>query len=142
MNRLPPMNRIPLLFLFAALGCASPEYDLIIEGGSVVDGTGSPAFVADIGVNADTIAAVGDLSAATAVERVDASGMVVAPGFIDTDMTRSLPDGQREGLLAQIPLGRLGQSAEVAAAVLFLASAGGSYITGETLHVNGGMYMG
>lgn len=83
MNRLPPMNRIPLLFLFATLGCASPEYDLIIEGGSVVDGTGSPAFVADIGVNADTIAAVGDLSAATAVERVDASGMVLAPGFID-----------------------------------------------------------
>lgn len=65
----------------------------------------------------------------------------VAPGFIDTDMTRSLTDEQRAGLLTQIPIGRLGQAADVAAAVLFLASPQASYITGETLHVNGGMYM-
>jgi 3-oxoacyl-[acyl-carrier protein] reductase len=65
----------------------------------------------------------------------------IAPGFIDTDMTRALNDEQRAALLAQIPVGRLGSAADVAAAVLFLASAAASYITGETLHVNGGMYM-
>jgi 3-oxoacyl-[acyl-carrier protein] reductase len=65
----------------------------------------------------------------------------VAPGFIDTDMTRALPEAQRGQLLAQIPLGRLGRPEDVAAAVLFLASPGASYITGATLHVNGGMYM-
>lgn len=66
----------------------------------------------------------------------------VAPGFIDTDMTRELPEQQTEALLAQIPLGRLGQPEEIAAVVGFLTSAEGGYITGETLHVNGGMYMG
>jgi 3-oxoacyl-[acyl-carrier protein] reductase len=65
----------------------------------------------------------------------------VAPGFIDTDMTRSLNDAQRESVNAQIPLGRLGQPADIAAAVAFLSSEGGAYITGETLNVNGGMYM-
>ncbi|KFI22713.1 3-oxoacyl-ACP reductase FabG [Nitrosococcus oceani] len=65
----------------------------------------------------------------------------VAPGFIDTDMTRDLADAQREMLLAQIPLNRLGKAQEVAAAVAFLASLEASYITGETLHVNGGLYM-
>jgi 3-oxoacyl-[acyl-carrier protein] reductase len=65
----------------------------------------------------------------------------VAPGFIDTDMTRALPEEQRRGLLAQIPLGRLGAVDDVAQAVLFLASPSASYITGCTLHVNGGMHM-
>jgi 3-oxoacyl-[acyl-carrier protein] reductase len=65
----------------------------------------------------------------------------VAPGFIDTDMTRALPDQAREGLLAQIPLGRLGQPEDIAAAVVFLAGPGGAYVTGTTVHVNGGMYM-
>ncbi|MEA3154974.1 MAG: 3-oxoacyl-[acyl-carrier protein] reductase [Betaproteobacteria bacterium] len=65
----------------------------------------------------------------------------VAPGFIDTDMTRALADEQRKSLLTQIPLGRLGNVDDVAQAVLFLASPGASYITGCTLHVNGGMHM-
>lgn len=65
----------------------------------------------------------------------------VAPGFIDTDMTRELPEEQREALARQIPLGRLGSVEEVAAAVVFLASPAAAYITGETIHVNGGMYM-
>ncbi|MDH5190808.1 MAG: 3-oxoacyl-ACP reductase FabG [Gammaproteobacteria bacterium] len=65
----------------------------------------------------------------------------VAPGFIDTDMTRSLPEEQRKALMDQIPLGNLGKPEDIAAAVLFLASAGANYITGETIHVNGGMYM-
>lgn len=66
---------------------------------------------------------------------------VVAPGFIDTDMTRALPEEQRNALLGQIALQRLGDPADVAQAVAFLASPGAAYITGETLHVNGGMYM-
>jgi 3-oxoacyl-[acyl-carrier protein] reductase len=65
----------------------------------------------------------------------------VAPGFIDTDMTSGLPDQQKEALLKQIPLARLGQPEEIAAVVGFLAGESGSYITGETIHVNGGMYM-
>ncbi len=65
----------------------------------------------------------------------------VAPGFIDTDMTHSLPEAQKAALLAQIPLGRLGQADEIANAVVFLASPGAGYITGTELHVNGGMYM-
>ncbi|MFZ2237642.1 MAG: 3-oxoacyl-ACP reductase FabG [Dokdonella sp.] len=66
---------------------------------------------------------------------------VVAPGFIDTDMTRSLPDDQRNALVGQIALQRLGEPSDIAKAVAFLASPAASYITGETLHVNGGMYM-
>ncbi|HWG76727.1 MAG TPA: 3-oxoacyl-ACP reductase FabG [Steroidobacteraceae bacterium] len=66
----------------------------------------------------------------------------VAPGFIDTDMTAALNDAQRSAYLAQIPMGRFGTVEEVAQAVLFLASPSAAYITGQTLHVNGGMYMG
>ena len=66
---------------------------------------------------------------------------VVAPGFIQTDMTRDLPEASREALVASIALGRLGEPADIANAVAFLAGPAGAYITGETLHVNGGMYM-
>lgn len=66
---------------------------------------------------------------------------VVAPGFIDTDMTRDLSEDQRQALTEQIPLSRLGDPGDIASAVVFLASPAGAYITGETLHVNGGMHM-
>lgn len=66
---------------------------------------------------------------------------VVAPGFIDTDMTRVLPEDQRDAMLEQIPLGRLGDVGDIASAVVFLASPAGAWVTGETLHVNGGMLM-
>lgn len=65
----------------------------------------------------------------------------VAPGFIETDMTHVLPEAQKEALLSQVPLGRLGSAEEVAGTVAFLASEEASYVTGTTLHVNGGMYM-
>ncbi len=65
----------------------------------------------------------------------------VAPGFIDTDMTKALPEEQREALASQIPLARLGDAQDIADAVVFLAGSTGAYITGQTLHVNGGMYM-
>ncbi len=66
---------------------------------------------------------------------------VVAPGFIETDMTRDLPEDARQAMLGQIALGRLGAPQDVANAVLFLVSPAAAYVTGETLHVNGGMYM-
>ncbi len=66
----------------------------------------------------------------------------VAPGFIETDMTKGLPDAQKEALLKQIPVNRLGQPEEIAAAVSYLASPGAAYVTGQTISVNGGMYMG
>ena len=66
---------------------------------------------------------------------------VVAPGFIDTDMTRSLSEAQREAMLKDIPLGRLGQAEDIASAVAYLASEEAGYITGHTVHVNGGMFM-
>ncbi|MFQ5950250.1 MAG: 3-oxoacyl-ACP reductase FabG, partial [Nitrospiria bacterium] len=66
----------------------------------------------------------------------------IAPGFIDTSMTASLPEGARENLMKQIPLGRLGVPSDVAHAVVFLVAEGSNYITGQVLHVNGGMYMG
>lgn len=65
----------------------------------------------------------------------------VSPGFIDTDMTQTLTDEQKEGIFSQVPANRLGKPEEIANAVVFLASDGAAYITGETLHVNGGMYM-
>jgi len=64
----------------------------------------------------------------------------IAPGFIETDMTDSLPEDQKLSLTAQIPMGRLGTTNEIAQAVLFLADDSGSYITAQTLHINGGMY--
>jgi 3-oxoacyl-[acyl-carrier protein] reductase len=66
----------------------------------------------------------------------------IAPGFIETDMTKSLSEAQSEALLGQIPLGRLGKPDDIAAAVVYLASPGAAYVTGTTLHVNGGMWMG
>jgi 3-oxoacyl-[acyl-carrier protein] reductase len=65
----------------------------------------------------------------------------IAPGFIDTDMTRALDAAQREAMAAGIPLARLGESVDIAAATVFLASSAGAYITGQTLHVNGGLYL-
>jgi 3-oxoacyl-[acyl-carrier protein] reductase len=65
----------------------------------------------------------------------------VAPGFIETDMTASLPDKAREAMVAQIPLGRTGTARDIAAAVVFLASDQAAYITGQVIHVSGGMYM-
>ncbi|MDR0672581.1 MAG: 3-oxoacyl-ACP reductase FabG [Zoogloeaceae bacterium] len=88
-------------------------------------------------------AGVGGLSRALARELAsrDITVNCVAPGMIDTLMTQSLPEAQRAALLTHIPLGRLGQPEDVAAAVAFLASPAAAYITGTTLHVNGGMYM-
>ena len=88
-------------------------------------------------------AGVGGLARALAKELGSRNITVntVAPGFIDTDMTKDLPEANKESMLTQIPLGRLGAPEEIASVVSFLASDAAGYITGETIHVNGGMYM-
>ena len=106
---------------------------------SVVAATGNPGQANYAAAKSGMIGFTKSLA-----REVGARGVTVnaiAPGFIDTDMTRSLPDDQRASLLSQIPLGRLGDVSEIAHAVVFLASRQAGYITGETLHVNGGMYM-
>lgn len=111
----------------------------IVNIASVVAMTGNPGQANYCASKAG----IGGFSRALARE-VAARGItvnVVAPGFIDTDMTRALSETQRNALAAQIPLGRLGQPADVAAAVCFLASPAAGWITGETLNVNGGMYL-
>jgi len=111
----------------------------IINIGSVVGSTGNP------GQTNYAAAKAGILGFSKAMAReVGSRGITVnnvAPGFIDTDMTRELSDEQRDALKASIPLNRLGDPAEIAKAVAFLASPDAAYITGETLHVNGGMFM-
>lgn len=111
----------------------------IINITSVVASAGNPGQVN----YAAAKAGVGGLTRALARELGSRNITVncVAPGFIDTDMTRALPDAARDALLGNIALGRLGRPEEIAAAVAFLASPAASYVTGTTLHVNGGMYM-
>ena len=112
----------------------------IINIASVVGSTGNP------GQTNYTAAKAGMIGFTKSLAReVGARGITVnavAPGLIDTDMTRDLPEEQRKALLAAIPLNRLGAPEDVANAVAFLASDLAAYITGETIHVNGGMYMG
>lgn len=120
-------------------GMTKARWGRIINISSVVASSGNPGQTN----YAATKAAVEGFSRSLAREIGTRSITVncVAPGFIDTDMTRSLAANQIESLLSQIPLARFGKPEEIAAAVGFLASDAGAYITGETLHVNGGMYM-
>ena len=142
----PAMMHLFLLALSLCLAgspilAQSPTYDLVIRNGRIIDGTGSPWYSGDLGIVDGRIAAIGRLENAGAKQTVDARGQIVAPGFIATDMTAKLPAEQQAALTAQIALGRLGSPEDIAAAVAFLASPQAGYITGETLHVNGGMYM-
>jgi 3-oxoacyl-[acyl-carrier protein] reductase len=112
----------------------------IINIGSVVGSIGNAGQVHYAAAKAGLVGFSKALAREVATRNITVN--TVAPGFIETDMTRSLPAAQREAYLAQIPLGRFGAVEEVANAVLFLASRDAGYITGQTLHVNGGMYMG
>lgn len=120
-------------------GMMKARHGRIINIASVVAATGNP------GQANYTAAKAGIIGFSKSLAReVGSRGITVnaiAPGFIDTDMTRNLPAEQRESLIAQIPLGRLGEVNDIGAAAVFLASPQAAYITGETLHVNGGMYM-
>ena len=111
----------------------------IITLTSVVGLTGTPGQTNYAAAKAGLIGFTKSLAREVASRGITVNA--VAPGFIDTDMTRALGDEQRAALLRQIPAARFGGAQDVAAAVLFLASSQAAYITGETLHVNGGMYM-
>jgi len=111
----------------------------IINIASVVGVTGNPGQTNYAAAKAGVIAFSKSLAREIGSRGITVN--VVAPGFIDTDMTRALSEEQRKALEGQIALGRLGEPADIARAVAFLASPAAAYITGETLHVNGGMYM-
>ena len=115
------------------------RFGRIINVTSVVGATGNPGQCNYAAAKAGTIGFTRALAREVASRGITVNA--VAPGFIDTDMTRGLTDEWRAELLRNIPLGRLGTVAEVAAAVAFLASRDAAYITGHTLHLNGGMYM-
>lgn len=120
-------------------GMMKARWGRIVNVGSVVGATGNPGQTNYAAAKAGVVGFTKSLA-----KEVGSRGITVntvAPGFIDTDMTRRLPESQRQALLAAIPLGRLGEAEEVAHAVAFLCSDKAAYITGETLHVNGGMYM-
>jgi 3-oxoacyl-[acyl-carrier protein] reductase len=111
----------------------------IVSITSVVGLTGNPGQANYAAAKAGIIGFTKSLAREVGSRGITANA--IAPGFIDTDMTRALAEAQRTALNAQIPLGRLGQPADIAGAVAFLCSPDGAYVTGETLHVNGGMYM-
>jgi 3-oxoacyl-[acyl-carrier protein] reductase len=112
----------------------------IVSIGSVVGSMGNPGQANYCAAKAGLIGFSKSLAKEIGSRGITVN--VVAPGFIDTDMTKDLGDAARTALLAQVPVGRLGAPSDIAAAVAFLASPEASYITGETLHVNGGMHMG
>ena len=112
----------------------------IVSIGSVVGSMGNPGQANYCAAKAGLIGFSKSLAREIGSRGITVN--VVAPGFIDTDMTKDLGEVARTALLAQVPVGRLGAPADIAAAVAFLASPEAGYITGETLHVNGGMHMG
>lgn len=111
----------------------------IISISSVVGATGNPGQTNYAAAKAGLVGFSKSLAREIGSRNITVN--TVAPGFIDTDMTKELGDNQKEALLSQIPLGRLGSAEEIADTVVFLASPSAGYITGETIHVNGGMHM-
>jgi len=120
-------------------GMMKAKHGRIIMISSVIGATGNPGQANYAATKAGVIGFAKSLAREIGSRGITVNA--VAPGFIDTDMTRALPDEQRNALLGQIPLGRLGDVSDIANTVAFLASSDASYITGETIHVNGGMYM-
>jgi 3-oxoacyl-[acyl-carrier protein] reductase len=120
-------------------GMMKARHGRIIQIGSVVGSSGNPGQANYSAAKAALLGFTKSLAQEVGSRNITVN--CVAPGFVDTDMTKALPDAARETLLSRIPLGRLGTPEDIAHAVAFLASSGAGYVTGATLHVNGGMYM-
>ncbi len=120
-------------------GMMKARHGRIIQIGSVVGSSGNPGQANYAAAKAALLGFTKSLAQEIGSRNITVN--CVAPGFIDTDMTKALADAQRQALLERIPLGRLGTPEDIASAVAFLASPQAAYITGATLHVNGGMYM-
>jgi 3-oxoacyl-[acyl-carrier protein] reductase len=120
-------------------GMMKARWGRIINVTSVVGAAGNPGQANYAAAKAGIVGMTKSLAREIGSRNITVN--CVAPGFIDTDMTRALPEASRKALLEQIPLGRLGEPQDIAAAVAYLASPGAAYVTGTVLHVNGGMYM-
>src|SRR5499427_2832893 len=120
-------------------GMTKARYGRIVNIGSVVGLSGNPGQTNYAAAKAGMIGFTKSLAREISSRNITVN--VIAPGFIDTDMTRALNESQVQALRDQIPLARLGSAADIAAAVVFLVSDAGAYITGETLNVNGGLFM-
>ena len=120
-------------------GMMKAKYGRIVNIASVIGIMGNPGQANYAAAKAGIIGFSKSLAREVGSRNITVN--VVAPGFIDTDMTRVLPEEQKQAMLAQVPLGRLGAAQDIADSVTFLASDAAAYVTGETLHVNGGMLM-
>lgn len=129
-----------ILARHVAKGMVKRKYGRIINISSIVASVGNPGQT----IYASSKGALESATKTMAVElaRFGVTANCIAPGFIDTPMTAKLPEKVKTQLLSMVPVGRLGNPNEVAEAIIFLASDGASYITGSTIHVNGGMYQG
>ena len=134
-------NLKPVFLLSRAVlrGMMKARAGRIVNVASVVGFTGNPGQTNYAAAKAGMVGFSKSLAREVGSRNITVN--CVAPGFIETDMTRALGEDQRKQLLANVPLGRLGKIEDVAAAVVFLCSPGAAYITGATIHVNGGMFM-
>ncbi len=123
----------------AVKGMMKRRHGRIINVGSVVGTTGNPGQVNYAAAKAGLVGMTKALAAEVASRNLTVN--CIAPGFITSPMTDALNEKQREGILGRVPMGRLGTGADIAAATIYLASDEGAYVTGQTLHVNGGMAM-
>lgn len=133
------LNAIYRLSKACLRGMTKARWGRIITIGSVVGSTGNPGQTNYSATKAGILGFTKSLARELGPRNITVN--CVSPGFIDTDMTKNLPDASRDALLTAVPLGRFGNPDEVAEVVSFLAGDTGAYITGENIHVNGGMYM-